>query len=96
MRDHDGRLTFAPRLPERLNRLAFGLCFRGRRLRVEVDQQQARYSLRQGEPLEIAHHGETFAVTGGELVTRPIPSTPARDLPTQPPGRAPARRRPAG
>ncbi len=96
MRDHGGRLAFAPRLPERLNRLAFGLCFRGRRLKVEVDQQQARYSLRQGEPLEIAHHGETFDVTGAEPVMRAIPPAQTRDLPKQPPGRAPARRRPAG
>jgi alpha,alpha-trehalose phosphorylase len=96
MRDHGGRLTFAPRLPERLNRLAFGLCFRGRRLKVEVDQQRARYSLRQGEALEIAHHGETFDVTEAEPVTRSIPPIPQGDLPTQPPGRAPARRRPAG
>jgi alpha,alpha-trehalose phosphorylase len=96
MRDHDGRLTFAPRLPERLNRLAFGLCFRGRRLRVEVDQQQARYSLRQGEPLEVAHHGETFDVTAAEPVTRAIPPMQTRDPPKQPPGRAPTRRRPAG
>jgi len=96
MRDHDGALTFAPRLPQRLNRLAFGLCFRGRRLKVEVDQRQARYSLRQGEPLQIAHHGETFDVTGAEAVTRTIPTAPARDLPGQPPGRAPVRRRPGG
>jgi alpha,alpha-trehalose phosphorylase len=96
MRDHGGRLTFAPRLPERLNRLAFGLCFRGRRLKVEVDQQRARYSLRQGEALEIAHHGETFTVTAAELVMRAIPPAETRDAPTQPPGRAPVRRRPAG
>jgi alpha,alpha-trehalose phosphorylase len=96
MRDHDGALTFAPRLPQRLNRLAFGLCFRGRRLKVEVDQRQARYSLRQGEPLQIAHHGETFDVTAAEAVTRTIPTAPARDLPGQPPGRAPACRRPEG
>jgi alpha,alpha-trehalose phosphorylase len=96
MRDHDGALTFAPRLPQRLNRLAFGLCFRGRRLKVEVDQRQARYSLRQGEPLQIAHHGETFNVTRAEAVTRTIPTGPAHDLPGQPPGRAPVRRRPGG
>ena len=51
MRDHDGALTFAPRLPERLSHLTFRLCFRGRRLKVEVDQQKARYSLRHGESL---------------------------------------------
>ncbi|MGI8420701.1 MAG: glycoside hydrolase family 65 protein, partial [Gaiellaceae bacterium] len=45
MRDHNGALTFAPRLPERLSRLAFGLCFRGRRMKVEVEPEQARYSL---------------------------------------------------
>jgi alpha,alpha-trehalose phosphorylase len=95
MRDHGGRLAFAPRLPERLNRLAFGVCFRGRRLKVEVDQQHARYSLRQGEPVEIAHHGETFDVTAAEPVMRAIPSARTRDLPKQPHGRAPSRRRPA-
>ena len=88
MRDHDGALTFAPRLPERLSRLTFRLCFRGRRLKVEVDQQQARYSLRQGESLEIAHHGEKFEVTAAESVTRMIPPAPAHDLPKQPPSRA--------
>ena len=36
MRDHDGRLSFAPRLPNHLARLAFRLCLRGRRLLVEV------------------------------------------------------------
>ena len=82
MRDHDGALTFAPRLPERLSRLTFRLCFRGRRLKVEVDQQQARYSLRQGESLEVAHYGETFDVTAAEPVTRTIPPAPARDLPS--------------
>jgi alpha,alpha-trehalose phosphorylase len=36
MRDHDGKLSFAPRLPKQLTRLAFGVWFRDRRLRVEV------------------------------------------------------------
>jgi alpha,alpha-trehalose phosphorylase len=94
MRDHDGALTFAPRLPERLSRLTFRLCFRGRRLKVEVDQQQARYSLRQGGSLEVAHYGETFDVAAAEPVTRRIPPARARDLPRQPASRAPARRGP--
>jgi alpha,alpha-trehalose phosphorylase len=96
MRDHDGSLGFAPRLPERLSRLAFGLCFRGRRLKVEVEPRQARYSLRDGAPLEITHHGEMVKVTAETPVTCVIPAPPARDVPTQPPGRAPARRRAAG
>ena len=36
MRHHDGTLEFAPKLPERLSRLAFTVQVRGRRLRVEI------------------------------------------------------------
>ena len=39
MRDYYGSLTFAPRLPQRLGRLAFGVFFRERRLRVEIDRR---------------------------------------------------------
>jgi alpha,alpha-trehalose phosphorylase len=96
MRDQGGTLAFAPRLPERLSRLTFGLCFRGRRLRIEIDHRQARYSLRAGPPLTVTHHGETVTISGDEPVTRPIPAPPQREPPRQPPGRAPARRRPSG
>ena len=95
MRDHDGALSFMPRLPQRLTRLAFGMCFRERCLKVEITHEDARYSL-EGAPLEIAHHGETFDVTGEGPVTRKIPAPSVREEPRQPPGRAPARRRPAG
>jgi alpha,alpha-trehalose phosphorylase len=94
MRDYGGSLSFAPRLPERLSRLAFRLCFQGRRIRVEVDHRQARYTLLQGSPLDVAHHGATVTLAPDESVTRPIPKPPARKAPAQPPGRAPARRRP--
>jgi alpha,alpha-trehalose phosphorylase len=94
MRDHGGTLSFAPRLPERLNRLAFGLCFRGRRLRVEVDHRQARYTLRDGEPLDVLHHGERVTITAGQSAARPVPRAPQRHPPRQPPGRAPVRRQP--
>ena len=94
MRDHGGSLSFAPRLPQRLSRLAFRLCFRGRRIRVEVDHRQAQYTLLRGAPLDVAHHGATVTLAPDEQVTRPIPKAPAREAPAQPPGRAPARRRP--
>ena len=94
MRDHDGQLSFAPRLPERLSRLTFRLCFRERRLRVDVDHRQGRYSLQRGDALQIAHHGEALTVSQEQAVTRPIPAPTPREEPTQPPGRAPARRRP--
>jgi len=93
MRDHDGELTFAPRLPQRLERLTFRLLFRGRRLKVEATKTEAAYVLLEGEPLQIGHHGTTITVSTDGAVTQPIPATPERAAPTQPPGRAPMRRR---
>ena len=92
MRDHHGDLSFTPRLPERLTRLTFGLCFRHRRLKVEVDHEQARYSLLQGPPLEITHHGRAITITGDKEATARIPKLAPRESPAQPPGRGPARR----
>jgi alpha,alpha-trehalose phosphorylase len=92
MRDHDGDVTFAPRLPQRLERLRFRLLVRGRRLEVEATKTEAVYRLLEGKPLQISHHGKPIAVSTEETVTRPIPPPTERDTPTQPPGRAPARR----
>jgi alpha,alpha-trehalose phosphorylase len=91
MRDFGGRLSFAPRLPRQLQRLAFRVVFRGRKLAVEVTNPTATYQLREGAPLEIAHHGSHFQVSG-EPVSRPIPPLPERTPPSQPPGRAPRHR----
>jgi alpha,alpha-trehalose phosphorylase len=92
MRDHDGALSFTPRLPERLTRLAFGLSFRGRLLKVEVKPDQARYSLGTGSPLEITHHGQAVTVTQLQDASLPIPKLVAGHPPRQPAGRTPARR----
>ena len=92
LRDHGDRLSFAPRLPARLERLAFRLVCQGRRLQVEATKTHATYLLRDGEPLELEHHGKTIALTTDGPVSEPIPPTPSRPAPTQPRGRAPARR----
>jgi alpha,alpha-trehalose phosphorylase len=92
MRDHNSRLTFAPRLPPRLERLAFRLLFRGRRLKVDVTQTEATYTILDGPPLEIAHHGQAITVSGAKSVTRAIPPAVERPTPIQPPGRVPAHR----
>jgi alpha,alpha-trehalose phosphorylase len=93
MRDHDGNLTFAPRLPPRLARLAFRIVFRGRRLTVDVRRAEATYTLLDGPPLRIAHHGEPLEVTTDRAVPCAIPALPEPRPPRQPPGRAPVRRR---
>jgi alpha,alpha-trehalose phosphorylase len=92
MRDHGGTLSFKPRLPPELARLAFGLSFRGSCLRVEVKERQVTYTLGAGESLDVGHYDERITVAKDKPVTRPIPPLVERDPPVQPRGRAPARR----
>ena len=94
MRDHGGQLTFSPRLPASLTRLRFRLMFRGRSLLVDVDHEHAAYSLLDGEPLELGHHGERVTVSPDEPLKLAIPAIAPREPPSQPPGRVPVKRRP--
>ncbi|MFC9283104.1 glycoside hydrolase family 65 protein [Streptomyces collinus] len=87
---HDGTgLRFAPRLPERLRRLAFNLEHRGRRLRVEIGADKTTYTLLDGPPLTLHHHGGPLRVSTDEPAVRTMPPVPLRPTPEQPPHRAP-------
>jgi alpha,alpha-trehalose phosphorylase len=88
--------SFAPKLPDGLTRLAFGLLIRGRRLRVEVTHAEATYILANGDPLQIVHHGQPVTLSEGKPQAHSIPSLSQRPRPAQPPGREPARRRAVG
>jgi alpha,alpha-trehalose phosphorylase len=100
MRDHDGQLSFAPRLPERLSTLEFSLLWHGVRLRVTVEQHQATYTVRDdhdGAIVSLIHHGERITVTTEKPVVMPIPApAPLTPRPRQPQGRTPRRHQPLG
>jgi len=96
MRDHDGALSFAPRLPVALTRLAFRMSFGECSLHVEVRHHQATYSLLEGHSLQLAHHGEQLTLSAKHPVKRSIPQAPVLDAPKQPYGRAPAQSSDAG
>jgi alpha,alpha-trehalose phosphorylase len=101
VRDFGGVLSFRPRLPEKITRLAFRCRFRGAVLRTEITPTQAIYTLLDGGPLSITHYGEVQELTDGSPLTLAIPAPPAhRPEPKQPPGRSPQRtaggRRPQG
>ena len=102
MRDHgvdgDDRrgLTFAPRLPAAISRLAFRLVYRERRLRVTITSDKATYELVRGDPFQLEHHDERFTLQPGRPETRPIEPIEAGPAPPQPPGREPVRHRPGG
>jgi len=95
MRDHDGLLCFAPRLPSRIDRLEFSVHWHGLLVTVTVLPSEATYTLREGgsaSTVELAHHGAPMVVSAGQPQTRPIPPPPSVDRVTQAHGRAPLRR----
>jgi alpha,alpha-trehalose phosphorylase len=89
LRDDGQTLAFAPRLPPVLTRLSFRLRYRGRRIRVEVASDGARYQLLTGAPLELVHHGEPIIVEPGEPRLYSCPPAPAPSLVSPPLGREP-------
>ncbi|QIS12572.1 glycoside hydrolase family 65 protein [Nocardia arthritidis] len=91
MRDNDGELRFAPRLPTALNRISFRIVWRGNCIRVDIDAETATYRVLSGGAVALRHHGERHTI--GDASTRlPIPQRPPRPGPRLPHGREPYRR----
>ena len=94
MRDHDGVLSFAPRLPQALTRIAFRLCFSrakaARRGRTRAGHLLAarRRAARDRPPRPSARRS-----SAQRPLTRSIPAQRPREAPSQPAGRAPEHRR---
>lgn len=87
-----GELRLAPRLPERLHRIAFRLRWHGRRLGVEITPSGTAVRLLDGAAGEVALRidGEPRTVTAERPATAPLHTPrPASAAPQQPPGRAP-------
>jgi alpha,alpha-trehalose phosphorylase len=93
-RQRDGELSFAPRLPGALSRIAFPFAFRGRRLRVEITPERASYELQAGATLEIRHWEKPLVLEPDAAVVAAIPPPPPLPPVRQPAGRAPRRRTP--
>lgn len=94
MRHHGTTVGFAPRLPERLSRLAFNVGLLDTCLRVEIEPRHATYELLSGDSLTIRHHGEQGALDGDKPLRLDIPAPkPPGPAPEQPPHRRPGRHR---
>jgi alpha,alpha-trehalose phosphorylase len=93
MRDSRRGLTFRPMLPAALSRLRYRVVRRGRRVRVDVRHGEVTYELLAGEPMDVFHHDERIRLVAGEPQTREWSAPSAGPEPTQPPGRAPRKRR---
>lgn len=91
MRASQGELSFAPRLPSRIARLAFRVRYRGRCICVTARADEVTYELFSGEPITIGSHGELVDLAD-KPVSCPIPHEPQHPRPTQPAGREPRSR----
>jgi len=88
MRAGTGTLSFNPHLPGGLTELKFRLRYRGRKLKVTIGAERAKYELIDGEPLALIHHGKEFKL-GKRPASHDIPPVKAGAPPEQPPGRTP-------
>jgi alpha,alpha-trehalose phosphorylase len=94
MRLHDNSISFAPRLPNNVERLAFHITFRERHLRLDVTEKEVTYRLLDGSDLKTWHHGKEITLAEGKAITLPIPPLPINPgpRPSQPKGREPLSR----
>ena len=99
MRDHNGQLTFAPRLPRALTRIRFQMMFAGRVLQLDTRRngsdspEETTYELLDGPEMHTWHHGQKIRLVPGDPVTVPVPPAPEVEPVTQPANRAPLHRR---
>jgi alpha,alpha-trehalose phosphorylase len=89
MRSYNGVLSFTPRLPDGITRVAIHMLFRGRRLRIQITASEATYSLLDGQPLDLWHYGKQVTVQMEKAMSQPIPALKPEARPTQPAGRSP-------
>ena len=76
MRDTGGRISFAPKVPERLGGVRFPLEIRGQRLEVDLSPTSATYVLRGEAPLAIVHEDELVELEPDAPVTREVRRRP--------------------
>ena len=101
MRDHGGRITFAPRLPSKLSRLRFRMTFKARTVLLDIHRhptvdeshaEVATYRLLSGDPLDTSHHGTPLRLQVRDDISLPVPAPHKLEPVGQPAGRAPRRR----
>jgi alpha,alpha-trehalose phosphorylase len=69
LRDDDGRISFAPRLPAAWTRLRFRMLIGAALLQVSLTSHAATYELLAGEALELRHFGQMMQIIAGEPIT---------------------------
>jgi alpha,alpha-trehalose phosphorylase len=85
LRDADGDVRFAPRLPHGWDRLRFRIGVRGQLIEVDMTPNATAYRLLEGRGLLVEHYGEPLRLAPDATVTRPattaLPGTRTGALP---------------
>ncbi|MDQ2845901.1 MAG: family 65 glycosyl hydrolase [Actinomycetota bacterium] len=89
LREYAGTVSFAPRLPAGITRLAFTICVLNSQLNVEITPTTTTYRVIDGEPLSLLHDGQPLVVAAGSPASSPTLSPAVCAAPTQPQRRAP-------
>src|SRR5690606_33287427 len=69
MRDHNGTITFDPRLPDVWPSLTFRITVRGTRLRVVLEHQRITFTVEEGDSAEVIVRGHQVVVDRSGPVT---------------------------
>ncbi|MFC7431677.1 MULTISPECIES: glycoside hydrolase family 65 protein [unclassified Agrococcus] len=69
MRDHDGEISFDPRLPVGWEGITFRMTLRGTRLRIRVQQDAITFTVEEGSDARVLVRGEHVLVRAGEPCT---------------------------
>lgn len=77
LRDHNGRITFNPRLPAPWPELRFRLRLKDSRLRVRVTHDSARFEVASGDEVTLTVAGQEITVRPGAPVEVTLPARPA-------------------
>ena len=67
LRDHQGNITFDPRLPKDWQSLGFQLQVRGSKLKVHLTRASITFEVLDGDPVELSVRGKEVKVTPGEV-----------------------------
>ncbi|PRY68473.1 alpha,alpha-trehalose phosphorylase [Glaciihabitans tibetensis] len=79
MRDHGGRITLDPRLPEGWDELRFKITLQGTRLRIDVRQDEVTITVEEGDAALLYVRGVPTVATAGEPATVPLAHQGRRD-----------------
>ena len=72
MRDHNGIVTFDPRLPDTWDGLTFQVTLKGTRVRVDLAAEAIAFTVLAGESAEVSVRGKCYTVTADAAVTVPL------------------------